>query len=132
MTGQERKADTGGEATRMPDQIPLIESQEADPNRRAMKCDIATKNGQVIDALKAKRYEEKWTYALLANPAEVVAEVFTALMHNRNVPKGMAAVYVAYEGLRSQRINDKLRRIFGGEIPAFDQPEDAIHYINTR
>ncbi len=82
-----------------------------------------------MQAIAAKNYKAKWTYAR-ANPGEVVPEVFTAIMHGRKVPKGLAAVYVAYGGARSAKINAALVKSFGGPVPAFNQPEDAIPIIN--
>ncbi len=113
-------------ATMMPTEIPLMNA--ADP-LYPEKVHVATINGQVIQALNAKNYKLKWTYAR-DNPGEVVAEVFTAIMHTRKIPKGLAAVYVAYGGRRSADIDAALRKAFGGPIPAINQPEDAIAIIN--
>ncbi|MHC0066388.1 eCIS core domain-containing protein [Nostoc sp. UIC 10890] len=90
---------------------------------------IANVNQQILNALAAQNYKGKWNYAQ-ANPAEVVAEVWTALMHGRNVPRGLAAVYLAYGGMRNTTINNQLSRLFPhNTIPAFNQPEDALNYI---
>jgi hypothetical protein len=90
---------------------------------------IATVNQQVMDALATKGYKGKWQYAQ-ANPAEVVAEVWTALMHGRDVPRGLAAVYLAYGGMRNAAIDDKLRRLFPSrQMPTLNEPEDALPYI---
>lgn len=90
---------------------------------------IANVNQQILNALAAQNYKGKWNYAQ-ANPAEVVAEVWTALMHGRNVPRGLAAVYLAYGGMRNAAIDNRLSRLFpNNTIPVFNQPEDALNYI---
>jgi hypothetical protein len=114
-------------STMMPAAIPLIPA--LDP-LRAEKIHIAKVNGAVVQALNAKGYKQKWTYAI-GNPGEVVPEVFTAIRAGRNVPKGLAAVYVAYGGPRSASINAALQTSFGGPIPPIIEPEDCIPIINA-
>jgi hypothetical protein len=100
---------------------------------QSQKDQITRVNTDVMLALNAKGYKAKWGYATDAmrkNPAEAVAEVFTALIHGQNVPKGLAAVYVAYGGIRSNTIDEALRKSFGGAIPTISQPQDAIPIIN--
>jgi hypothetical protein len=70
----------------------------------------------VIQALNAKNYKGKWSYAM-GNPGEVVPEVLTAIQHGRTVPKGLAAVYVAYGGQRSPSVDAALQQSFGGRSP---------------
>ena len=113
-------------ATMMPANIPQIPA--LDP-LRAEKIHICNVNGAVIQALNAKGYKQKWTYAI-GNPGEVVPEVFAAIQAGRNVPKGMAAVYVAYGGMRGGNIDAALRKSLGGPIPTINEPEDCIPIIN--
>jgi hypothetical protein len=114
-------------ATMMPAGIPLIPA--LDPLRDE-KIHICNVNGAVIQALNAKNYKQKWTYAM-GNPGEVVPEVFTAIQRGRNVPKGLAAVYVAYRGMRGGNIDAALQQSFGGPIPVINEPEDCIPIINA-
>lgn len=114
-------------STMMPANIPLIAA--LDP-LRAEKIHICNVNGDVVNALNLKGYKQKWTYAI-GNPGEVVPEVFTAIQHGRNVPKGLAAVYVAYGGIRGGNIDTALQQSFGGPIPAIPEPEDCIPIINA-
>ena len=66
------------------------------------------------------------------NPSEVVAEVFTALMNGRNnIRRGLAAVYLAYGGMRSSNIDGLLQQIFAGPVPNFATPEATIPVINN-
>lgn len=113
-------------ATMMPANIPLIPA--LDP-LRGEKIHICNVNGAVIQALNAKGYKQKWSYAI-GNPGEVVPEVFAAIQAGRNVPKGLAAVYVAYGGPRGGNIDAALRKSFGGPIPTINEPEDCIPIIN--
>jgi hypothetical protein len=115
-------------ATMMPDMIPALMAG-ADPLADE-KIQIATVNGAVIHALAAKGYKAKWGYAL-NNPGEVVPEVFAAIMKGRTVPKGMAAVYVAYGGQRSATIDAALATAFGGAVPVIAEPEDCIPIIDN-
>jgi hypothetical protein len=113
--------------------LPLPPEPPTTDPLRPQKEKIARINTNVILALNMQPYKDKWGYArngMKGNPSEVVAEVFTALMHGRNVPKGLAAVYVAYGGIRSATIDAALKKSFGGEIPTINQPEDAIPIIN--
>jgi hypothetical protein len=112
-------------ATMMPAQIPTIGA--LDP-LRAEKLHLCTVNGAVIQALNNKGYKQKWGYAL-GNPGEVVPEVFTAIQHGRAVPKGLAAVYVAYGGIRGGNVDVALQQSFGGPIPVIGEPEDCIPII---
>ena len=90
---------------------------------------IAEVNQRIIQALNAKHYKGEWQYAQ-DNPAEVVAEVWTAIMHGRSVPRGLAAVYLAYGGARSPTIDNSLRKLFPHkQIPALATPEAALAYI---
>jgi hypothetical protein len=114
-------------STMMPANIPLIGA--LDP-LRAEKIHICNVNGDVVQALNNKGYKQKWTYAI-GNPGEVVPEVFTAIQHGRNVPKGLAAVYVAYGGIRGGNIDVALQQSFGGPIPPIPEPEDCIPIINA-
>ncbi|MHB8753166.1 MAG: hypothetical protein ACYDBJ_28765 [Aggregatilineales bacterium] len=99
------------------------------PAIEAQLYHIAGINDQIMNALRAKNYAQKWTYAK-DNPAEVVAEVWTALINGRTVPRGLAAVYLAYGGMRNATIDNTLRRRFPhNQIPAMNQPEDAIPHI---
>ncbi len=116
-------------STLMPAAIPAIQHAAPPDPLAEEKVHIAQVNGRVMQAIAAKNYKAKWGYAQ-ANPGEVVPEVFTAIMHGRKVPKGLAAVYVAYGGARSAKINAALVKSFGGPVPAFNQPEDAIAIIN--
>ncbi len=113
-------------STMMPAAIPLIPA--LDP-LRLEKIHICNVNGDVVQALNNKGYKQKWTYAI-GNPGEVVPEVFTAIQHGRKVPKGLAAVYVAYGGLRGGNIDLALGQSFGGPIPPINEPEDCIPIIN--
>jgi hypothetical protein len=96
---------------------------------KAEKMHIAGVNQHIKTAM-ARKYKDKWTYAK-SSPGEVVPEVFTALLKDQNVPKGLAAVYIAYGGKRSSAIDEKLQKIFKGVIPALNNPEDAIPYIDA-
>jgi len=99
------------------------------PGIEAQLFHLARINDQIMNALRAKPYAQKWTYAK-DNPAEVVAEIWTALMKGIKVPKGLAAVYLAYGGMRNATIDKTLRRLFPNKlIPTFNQPEDAIPHI---
>jgi hypothetical protein len=53
----------------------------------------------------------------MGNPGEVVPEVLTAIQHGRTVPKGLAAVYVAYGDQRSPSVDAALQQSFGGRSP---------------
>jgi ketosteroid isomerase-like protein len=71
----------------------------------------------------------EWSYAL-QNPAEIVAEGYLAMANGRDVRQGIAAVYVAYGGIRSNAINARLVAAFGGAaVPVMSQPEDALPHI---
>ncbi len=112
-------------ATLMP---PVVAAFPAtDPHRPEM-VHVAAVNGRVMQALQARDYKLKWSYAQ-ENPAEVVAEVFNAVMSGRNVPAGLAAVYLAYGGRRSAEIDKALQKVLGAPLPNFRQPEDAIARI---
>ncbi|MCK0114055.1 hypothetical protein MWU75_18080 [Ornithinimicrobium sp. F0845] len=90
---------------------------------------IAAVNTQILAALNARNYPARWQYAQ-ANPAEVVAEVWTAVMHRRKVPRGLAAVYLAYGGAQNALIIDRLRRRFPhNQLPALATPLDALPHI---
>ena len=117
-------------ATMTPDQIPTIQNANPPDPLAAEKIHICNVNWRVMQALLAKDYKFKWNYAL-TNPGEVVAEVFTAAMRKQNVPRGLAAVYVAYGGIRSPDINATLQESFGGRIPNIAEPEDAVAIINA-
>ncbi|MEX2565437.1 MAG: hypothetical protein WD431_05810 [Cyclobacteriaceae bacterium] len=117
-------------STLMPANIVQIQNAvPADPLADE-KIHICRVNGRIIQALNAKGYKQKWGYAM-NNPGEVVPEVFTAIQHDRTVPKGLAAVYVAYGGHRGGNIDAALQTSFGGAIPAIPEPEDAIPIINS-
>ena len=91
---------------------------------------VAQVNKNVMDALKtALGNKAEWTYAQ-GNPAEVVAEGFTAMMAGKSVPRAIAAVYVAYGGPRSTAIDQKLAKAFPkNAIPTIAQPEGAIAHM---
>jgi hypothetical protein len=90
---------------------------------------IAQVNQHIMQALGAKNYSGEWRYAQ-ANPAEVVAEVWTAVMHGGSVPRGLAGVYLAYGDARNPTIDNRLRKLFPHkQIPALATPEAALAYI---
>jgi hypothetical protein len=90
---------------------------------------MADINTQLMTALNAQGYATRWTYAQ-DNPAEVVAEVWTALNHGRSIPRGLAAVYLAYGGMRTTAIDNKLRKLFPGKVlPVLNEPIDALPFI---
>lgn len=106
-----------------------------DPNR-PHKEQVATINLQVKNRLGAQGYPGRWGYAIgNGNPSEVVAEVFAALVQTdanqvaADIPRGLAAVYLAYGGHRSADIDAKLARIFPAGVPALSQPQDALAHI---
>ncbi len=110
--------------------VNYMSAAQAHANIKPEMYKIASVNERITNAINAKNYKRKWNYARTHNPAEVVAEVWTALMHGKNVPKGLAAVYLAYGGMRNATIDKQLRRLFpNNEIPMFAQPEDALNYI---
>jgi|GEM_PF-2320989 len=117
-------------STLMPANIGQIQAAVPPDPLADEKIHICRINGQVIQALNGKGYKQKWGYAM-NNPGEVVPEVFTAIQQGRNVPKGLAAVYVAYGGVRGGNIDAALQRSFGGLIPAINEPESCIPIINT-
>ncbi|WP_271765130.1 eCIS core domain-containing protein [Aquimarina algiphila] len=80
----------------------------------------------------ANNFEFRWAYGA-GNPAEIVAEVFTSLLHNLPVPEGLAAVYVAYGGLRTPAIDGVLVNSFAnGAIPNnLNSVQAAIDYLNN-
>jgi hypothetical protein len=99
------------------------------------KAQLSRINTDIMMELNQRPYTAEWNYAkdpMQANPAEVVAEVFTALMNRRrNIPRGLAAVYLAYGGMRSPQIDALLTHIFGGNIPTLSQPQYAIPLIQN-
>ena len=117
-------------STLMPANIAQIQGTVPPDPLADEKIHICRINGKVIQALNSKGYKQKWGYAM-NNPGEVVPEVFTAIQHGRNVPKGLAAVYVAYGGIRGGNIDAVLQQSFGGVVPAINEPEDSIPYINS-
>ena len=88
----------------------------------------ATVNQQITTRRNGAHLPPTWSYAH-QNPAEVVAEGFTAMTRGRDVPKAIAAIYVAYGGIRSNEFNTKLIRAFGGPVRALGQPEAALPHI---
>lgn len=107
---------------------------------RPQKEQIASINSRVMAALLqgyiAQNWAPKWGYALQnSNPAEVTAEVFTALMSAKltnaaaEVPRALAAVYVAYGGYQGGDLAAKLSAIFGGAIPTLSQPQDCLQHM---
>jgi hypothetical protein len=60
----------------------------------------------------APQYKE-WSYAIgqTGNPAEVVAEVFLACMNGRNIPRGLAAVYLAYKGAMNSKVIEQISKV---------------------
>jgi len=91
---------------------------------------VAGVNETVLEALNANLGgDSKWGYAK-ANPAEVVAEGFTAMMAGKSVPRPIAAVYIAYGGPRSATIDAMLAKAFpNGVIPGISQPEGAVGHM---
>jgi len=115
-------------STMMPANIDAIRNAvPADPLAEE-KIHICQVNGRIIQALVGKNYKDKWGYAC-NNPGEVVPEVFTAIQHGRTIPLGLAAVYVAYGGMRCGNVDVALARVFGGAIPNLVEPEEALPYI---
>jgi hypothetical protein len=100
---------------------------EADPKEvHVARINDRIKRAVLLKYIRAQ--DVTWMYAA-DNPAEIVAEVFSALAHGRTVPKGLAAVYIAYGGVRSGTIERRLRSIFDGNIPDLTQPEQALPFI---
>ncbi|NNJ13575.1 hypothetical protein EKD04_024935 [Chloroflexales bacterium ZM16-3] len=117
-------------STLMPANIAQIQNAMPPDPLAAEKIHICQINGHVIQALAAKNYDQKWGYAM-NNPGEVVPEVFAAIQHGQQVPKGLAAVYVAYGGIRGGNIDAALEQSFDGPIPALNEPEDCLQVINS-
>ena len=65
-----------------------------------------------MGALGTKGYGAQWAYAL-QNPAEVVAEVFTAYMKGKAVPRSLAATFVAYGGPMNSTVEAGLKVSLG-------------------
>jgi hypothetical protein len=98
----------------------------------AEKKSISKINTDVMNALNARPYKSRWGYAqnpMQANPAEVVAEVYGALMVGKSVPRGLAAVYISYGGMRGGVIDQRLQSIFVGGIPAINNFQNCLSYI---
>lgn len=100
----------------------------------SQKRQISKVNTDVMIALAARNYGGEWAYAsnaMQANPSEVVAEVFTKLMNGQhNIRRGLAAVYLAYGGMRSPSIDALLMQIFG-HMPNYTKPEQTIPVIEN-
>jgi hypothetical protein len=109
--------------------VDMAAAAAAPANIQPQMFKMAQVNDQIIQALAARHYPGRWQYAM-SNPAEVVAEVWTAVMHGRAVPRGLAAVYLAYGGARNATIDNNLRRKFPHkQLPVLNTPEAAIPYI---